>query len=188
MIEHLRTPYTQARGVRGLEHLLAPRDTLAKQYQHFLFFCKVKGFSSYTIKNYENIIGPFITYCQNVLHINDALDLTAYHIRSYLLTFRDRVKPYTFYDYFRAIKRFLNWLVAEDIITFSPMANMKLPRVPKTLIKPFQPKHLRQFLYVCDDKTFLGVQNKAIILVFLDTAVRLKELANIQIDDIDFNR
>ena len=68
------------------------------------------------------------------------------------------------------------------------MSNMKPLRVPQILIKPFQFEDLRSLLYLCDDKTFLGVRNKAIILAFLDTAVRLKELINIQIVDINFDR
>jgi len=188
MIENLRAPYTQARDERGLEHLLASRSDLGQQFKHFLIFCKVEGFSPHTIKNYKGVVGRFINHCQTELGINDASGLTAYHIRSYLLPFRERLKPYSFYDYFRAIKRFLNWLVSEGILAVSPMANMKPPRVPKTLIQPFQPGDLRKLLYLCDDKTFLGILNKAIIMVFLDTGLRLNELSKIQIEDVNFDR
>ena len=68
------------------------------------------------------------------------------------------------------------------------MANMKTPHVPKTLIKPFRLEELRLLLSLCDQKTFLGLRNRAIILVFLETGLRLKELANMQIEDIDFER
>lgn len=188
MIEHLRIPYSQARGERGLDHLLTPRDTLDKHLQHFHIFCKVEGFAPKTIQNYDDVLRPFIAYCRSELDVNDASDLTAHHVRSYLLTFKDRVKPYTFYDYFRGIKRFFNWLVGEGILAISPMSNMKPPRVPQILIKPFQLEDLRTLLYLCDNKTFLGIRNKAIILVFLETGLRLGELSEIQIADINFNR
>jgi len=68
------------------------------------------------------------------------------------------------------------------------MANMKPPCIPKTLIQPFRFKDLQSLLTLCNDNTFLGIRNKAIILVFLETGLRLSELANIQIADIDFDR
>lgn len=181
MLEHMPASHPHDGAIRGLEHLLASRSDLGQQFKHFLIFCKIEGFSPHTTKNYEGVVGRFINYCQAELSISNASDLTAYHIRSYLLPFRERLKPYSFYDYFRAIKRFLNWLVSEGILATSPMANMKPPRVPKTLIQPFQPDALRKLLYLCDDKTFLGVRNKAIIMVFLDTGLRIRRV----IEDTD---
>jgi site-specific recombinase XerD len=188
MLDRLSTPRFHEGVHRGLDQLLASKNNLEHHFQHFLIFCKVEGFAPKTIKNYRSFIKPFIAYCRNELGIEDTLALTAIHIRSYLLTFKDRVKPYTFHDYFRAIKRFFNWLVDEGILSISPMANMKPPRIPKTLIQPFRLEDLRTLLALCDDKTFLGIRNKAIILIFLETGLRLSELATIQIQDIDFDR
>lgn len=188
MLEHLPTSRLHDGAIRGLEHLPASKDNLRQQFQHFLIFCKVEDFAPKTIQNYTDIIKPFIAYSENELGIENVASLTAYHIRSYLLTFKDLVKPYTFHDYFRAIKRFFNWLVDETILAVSPMANMKPPRIPKTLIQPFRLEDIRSLLALCDDKTFLGIRNKAIILVFLETGLRLSELAKIQIKDINFDR
>ena len=171
-----------------LEHLLASKDNLRQQFQHFLIFCKVEGFAPKTIQNYIDTIKPFIAYSENELGIENASSLTAPHIRSYLLTFKDRVKLYTFHDYFRAIKLFFNWLVDEAILAVSPMANMKPPRIPKTLIQPVRLEDIRSLLALCDDKTFLDICNKSIILLFLETELRLSELAKIQIKEINFNR
>ena len=99
MLEHLPASRPHDGATRGLEHLLASRSALGQQFKHFLIFCKVEGFSPHTIKNYECVVGRFINYCQTELGINDASDLTAYHIRSYLLPFRERLKPYSFYVY-----------------------------------------------------------------------------------------
>ena len=39
-----------------------------------------------------------------------------------------------------------------------------------------------------DDDSFLSLRNRAIVLMFLDTGLRLSELANIQLSEIDFDR
>jgi integrase/recombinase XerC/integrase/recombinase XerD len=41
---------------------------------------------------------------------------------------------------------------------------------------------------LCGSGSFLDLRNKAIILAFLDTGLRLSELANIQLSDMDFTR
>ena len=188
MLDKLPTSGPHEGAVRGLDKLLAQKNSLRQHFQHFLIFCKVEGFVPKTIENYTKVLNPFLAYCENELGIEDTSALTAYHVRSYLLTFKDRVKPYTFHDYFRVIKRFFNWLVDEGVLSVSPMANMKTPHVPIVMVQPFPVEDLQALLALCDKKTFLGIRNRAIILVFLETAIRLKELANIQIEDIDFNR
>ena len=90
--------------------------------------------------------------------------------------------------YYRHIKRFFNWLVEERALSVSPMASVKAPKVSKPLIVPFQESSLRRLLFLCDDSTFLGARNKAIILVLTDTGLRLKEIAEIQKSVIDFDR
>jgi len=67
------------------------------------------------------------------------------------------------------------------------MASIKPPKVSKPLIVPFQESSLRRLLFLCDDSTFLGARNKAIILVLTDTGLRLKEVAEIQKSVIDFD-
>ena len=188
MLDVLPKPNSHARGVSGLDGLLTSKSILRQHFQHFLLFCKVEDFSPKTIQNYKEAVGPFINYCCNELGIEDTSQITSFHVRSYLLSIKDRLKPYSFYDYFKGIRRFFNWLVAEGILSTSPMANMKTPRLPKVLINPFTPEDVRTLLALCNDKTFLGLRNRAIILTFLDTALRLSELANIQIEDVDFNR
>ncbi|MBA7698769.1 Tyrosine recombinase XerD [subsurface metagenome] len=68
------------------------------------------------------------------------------------------------------------------------MATFRAPKVPKKVIVPFTTEHIRRLLLLCNDRKFLGARNRAIILMFLDTGLRLSELANIQIKDVDFDR
>ena len=114
--------------------------------------------------------------------------MTEFHVRAYLLSIKERLKPYSFYDYSRAIKRYFNWLVEEKILAESPMTGWKPPLVPKTIIQPLKVEHLQLLLAQCNTKTFIGIRNKAIIFTFLDTGLRLSELAYIKIEDVDFHR
>ena len=68
------------------------------------------------------------------------------------------------------------------------MINIKPPKVPRSMIKPFHIEDLRRMLFICDDQKFVGARNKAIILLFVDTGLRLSELVRINLEDIDFDR
>jgi len=56
--------------------------------------------------------------------------------------------------------------------------------------KLFKPEHIGRLLILCAHScsSFLGCRDKAIILTFLDTGLRLSELASVQLKDIDFDR
>jgi len=109
------------------------------------------------------------------------------HIRLFLLKQQETCNSISIRTYYRHIKRFFNWLVEERVIAINPMASIKPPKVSKPLIVPFQESSLRRLLFLCDDSTFLGARNKAIILVLTDTGLRLKEVAEIQKSVIDFD-
>jgi len=78
-------------------------------------------------------------------------------------------------------------MVEEGYIEKSPMATMKPPRLPETMVKPFTREQMNQLIECWDDTRFLGARNKAIICMFYDTGLRLQELASIQLKDIDIN-
>lgn len=67
------------------------------------------------------------------------------------------------------------------------MVRMRPPRVPRQIIQPFSAEDIRRMLVVIGQDSFHGYRNRAIILTFLDTGLRLSELAAIRQADIDFN-
>lgn len=77
-------------------------------------------------------------------------------------------------------------MVEEETLKQSPMSSIRVRKPPDKIIQPFKLDHIRDLLLLCDDSKFLGARNKAVILTFLDTGLRLTELVNIEIKDVDF--
>jgi site-specific recombinase XerD len=177
---------TQIGSVSSLDHLIISKD-LAGQFDVFLLACKVNGLSLATLKNYQYQLGQFIKFCFRA-DLNDAHRITAHHVRSFLLSLQENNNPVSIHDYYAAVKRFFNWLVEEGIILKSPMSNIKPPRMPRLSPKPFSRRDIDNLLLLCSGNTFLEIRNRAMILLFLDTGLRLSELAGIQVVDIDFDR
>jgi len=61
-------------------------------------------------------------------------------------------------DYYRAIKRFFNWLMEEGVLESNTMASIHPPKVPSKVVQPFSMKQIADVLLLCDDGTFLGAE------------------------------
>jgi len=185
-LEHMNVNFSQIGSLSALEHMIALGD-LNGQLKAFLLSCKVDDLSPVTLKDYEQKIGTFVSFCSDI-GARAPNEVTVNHVRMFLLKLQDRCKPHSIHDYYGCVKRFFNWMVLEGALEHNPMSNIRPPRYPRELISPFKVEHIRDLLLLCDQDKFLGIRNRAIILVFLDTGLRLSELAGIQLSDMDFDR
>jgi site-specific recombinase XerD len=88
------------------------------------------------------------------------------------------------FDTIRALGR---WLEREEIMP-NPWKGIDVPKVPIPLLpapSPNQVNELFQFLSNNPDKK-ITIRNKAIIATFMESGLRLEELANIKSEDIDW--
>jgi integrase len=86
---------------------------------------------------------------------------------------------------YRALQQFFNWLVDQDDVDMdrSPMDRMKPPIVPEVPVPVIPKDCLKRLLATCKGRGFAEVRDTAIIMLFLDTGVRLSELANLRRTD-----
>lgn len=187
-VEHMNHQTSQIGSLSALEHMIALGD-LNGQLKAFLLSCKVDDLSPATLKDYEQKIGAFVSFCSKISGTRvPPSEVTVNHVRMFLLKLQDRCKPHSIHDYYGCVKRFFNWMVAEGTLEHNPMKNIRPPKYPKELISPFKVDHIKDMLLLCGQDKFLGIRNRAIILTFLDTGLRLSELASIQLDNLDFDR
>ncbi|MFC2063383.1 tyrosine-type recombinase/integrase [Chloroflexota bacterium] len=97
-----------------------------------------------------------------------------------------RLSAYSVQGYARTIKAFWSWLLAEGYITSNPIASLKLPKTPKKVVSTFSQEQIQKMLNSIDKKNSRGFRNYTIVLLLLDTGIRLSELINLKVSDIDF--
>ena len=187
---HMIATKTQTQPRSILEHMIA-HDNLTGQLSAFLLCCKVDELSPRTIEDYEGKIGAFIRFCSSSGR-ETAEEITATCVRLFMLELQKRCSPVSVNCYYRCVKRFFNWMVAEGMLQDNPMASIRHPRMPQTIIRPFTAQNISDMLELCDgapDRAihFIDVRNKAITLMLLDTGLRVSELINIQVKDIDID-
>ena len=74
------------------------------------------------------------------------------------------------------------------MIETNPMATIKKPRFQRKIIKGLEPEVCQKLIGYFSGKSIDDYRNKAIVYMFLDTGLRLSELANLQLSDINVEK
>lgn len=108
-------------------------------------------------------------------------------IRLFLLSLKEHgLSPASIHVYYRSLNTFFNWLVNDGHLDKSPMQNINPPKLDNVLIRPFTQEDISRLLLMTSGSRFIDFRNQAIVMVFLDTGIRLQEMVGLQIRDMDF--
>jgi site-specific recombinase XerD len=108
------------------------------------------------------------------------------HVEGYIAHVLETRSPATAHVRYRSVQQWFGWLVDEDEIEASPMAKMRPPTVPEAPVPLLSADQLRALLKACEGKGYPERRDTAIIRLFADTGMRLSELTNLTVDDVDF--
>jgi site-specific recombinase XerD len=175
--------------------------TIKQAINEFLLSCKVEGKSYGTIECYSDKLKGFLWYATNYDWPNDINAITTNHLREFLAYLRETphrfnstcpraMKPInstTVQKYYRALSALFNWSISEGILETNSLVKIKVPRAEKKVIKSLIYTEVIQLLGALGN-TFNGVRNKAIILILVDCGLRLGELLNIKLPDVNMEQ
>lgn len=145
----------------------------------FLDAKRVEGCSERTIKYYQSTLEHFISRTENIVR-----KITTEEIREYLAEYqkRNECSNVTVDNVRRNISSFFSWLEEEDYILKSPMKRIhkiKTKTVVKNVISDEGIEKLRD--------NCRNIRDLAIIDLLYSTGIRVGELVNLNIDDIDLD-
>src|SRR5215469_10015682 len=90
----------------------------------------------------------------------------------------------TLQTYVKAIKVFFHWLVEEEAVARNPALRLQKPNGPKRVKVTFSHDHLNALFGACDLSHPLGFRDYTIMLVLLDTGIRVSELCGLTLDSL----
>lgn len=99
----------------------------------------------------------------------------------------NNLSPTTINHRIRSLRQMYAFLSTQGVINNLPTNNISKLKAPTVIIQPFNEAELKQLFAMPDKSTFVGYRDYCIMLVLLDTGVRLIELENIQLSSIDFD-
>ena len=159
--------------------MIKEKDYL-KDYIEYLKY--IKKFSANTVKAYKLDIEQYLEYF-NEKRLNIEKD----NIRDFISTIflRTRSKS-TVSRKIYAIKSFYSYLVKIGKIEKNPFDVISTPKADKKIPEILTEKEMIEFLDRLPEDSFLSLRNKAIFELLYATGVRISELVNLQVTDIDF--
>lgn len=159
----------------------------------FLDYCEVqKGLRVNTQKNYQEYLNKFVFWLRSC-NLEGLLphQLTTEHIwdyRLYLSRFINpkngqNLKKSTQNYYLIALRAFLGYFVAKDILSIPP-DKITLPRADKSAktVKFLTIEQIEKLLNAAEPKDAISIRDRAILEAFFSTGLRIAELVSLNIE------
>lgn len=149
-----------------------------KYIDMFISSKEIEGCSERTIKYYREIIERFVdSIDESIKHTNTD------KIRNYLSEYKNdnNCNSVTIDNLRRVLSSFFSWLEDEDYIVKSPVRRIHRIKTMQTVKETFSDENIEKMRDECN-----SIRNLSIIELFISTGMRVGELVNLNISDINF--
>ena len=148
---------------------------------------RARNLAPATRSKYQESVTLFVTWLRSSGAEVAPGQVQKAHIEDFMAALLDSVKPSTASVRYRSLQQFFKWLEDEEEVTISPMAKMRAPSVPESLVPVVNDATLKKLLAACEGKDFTSLRDMAVIRLFMDTGCRLDESAALHQDDLDLD-
>ena len=152
-----------------------------------------RNVSDHTLRNYridleqfyDHIAPPDSEGNRRKVEIHAIDNLT---IRDFMATLYDlKKKKSSIHRKVAALRTFFNYLCREGILELNPAKLVASPRVERTLPNHLNIEQMIRFIETPDTETVLGKRDRAILELLYASGLRVSELVNLNLADIDFS-
>lgn len=138
-----------------------------------------KKYSNNTIASYKRDLVKFETYINKPIN-----DITELDIKTYLKRIHEELDERSISRNVSAIRTFYKFLMIEKYITINPMENIDMPKTGKYLPTVLTEQEIDSLLEIKLTDAF-SFRNKAMLELMYATGLRVSELVNLHIHDIN---
>ena len=161
------------------------KDHLLRSFLDSLYI--EKGLSKNTVSSYKNDISSFSSWC-NKEHL-DRLKITDLNLNNYISNlFSIGLKSSSINRKISSIKHFYLFLLKKKVIKNSPADEITTPKQEKYLPTSMSEDEVESLLGSPKSSIKIERRDKAMIEILYATGMRISELVNLKLTDIDFNR
>ena len=162
---------------RGEQYIIMRIESLIKE---FICDCEYKQLAKNTIKSYSRVLNHFVSN----IPIDNIEDLNKQLIKSYISNLTLAISSKN--QYLRCIMSFLHWYEEEYDTSLGGIHIKRLREQHKVLYTPSE-EEVKKLINFYNNKSYMSCRNRTIISVFINTGIRLNELLELKVEDIDLN-
>ena len=158
-----------------------------KDLEEYIKYLKYnKNYSDNTIDSYEEDIIEYLGYLER--ECLSLYDIKYSDLRFLLDYYNDKkLSSTSVRRKISSLKGFYKYLCRNNKCQDNPFSYVALPKKEKKLPQYLHPNEMLEIFDVIDTSTILGLRNRLVMELLYATGIRVSELVNIQIKDIDLN-
>ena len=143
-----------------------------------------KGLSANTISAYRRDLVKFEGFAKKrkllveTVSRDDLVDFLAG-------LYRDKLESRTVARQLVTLRNFFRWAQTQEILTEDPSIKLESPKIRKSLPGYLRLDEVEKLLNQPDDKTPLGMRDRAMLEVLYSTGLRVSELVSLRVSDLD---
>ena len=165
--------------------------TIKSLAEHLEIHKKAEGKSPQTIEWYAAALKIFHDWLQAEQLSTSIDDIGPEQVRRFILYLQGRkgvqgqASTYTVNNRFRAIKAFFGWLHDQKYTETHKLITVKAPKVTEKVIEILEEEEVLKLFATMNPDTVLGARNTAIVILMLDTGLRLSsEVVHLKFMDV----
>lgn len=154
--------------------------------KQFEYHVRTKNLTPKTISVYGERLGYFQRFLRAKGVPFERVD--RFTVQDFILSQKERgLADISINGQLKVLKIFFKYLKEEGAFETDPTERIQLLRTEKKMKPVLSEEQIEAMLAVPDRSNFVGMRNFMMILVFYDTLIRLSELINIKLGDIDLD-
>lgn len=152
------------------------------------YISKVKSYSENTLEGYQTDILEFLNFLHSERMAPSLLRIRASIPRNYVSYLSNQgLKTSTIHRKLSSLNSFYNYFYKQEQIKENFFKGVEAPKMEKRLPKMITDDEIIMLFEVCDMETKLGYRNYCILGCLYGCGLRVSELCNMQIKDIDYS-
>ena len=161
---------------------------MKNEMQDFLAYIKVeRRYSPETIRAYERDIQHFCDYLTEV-PITSWNDVSVVDVRIYLgVLHRENYNRSSISRFLSSLRSFYHFLVERKAVESNPFASVSYKKGKMLLPEFFYEDEIEKFINSIDGNQSLDQRNKALVEVLYATGMRVSELTNLTLEQLDLD-
>ena len=168
-------------------HAPTSQDPLTEALASFYARCKARGLAARTVEFYSLRLERFRSFLGSAMPEAGPAQVTPAVIRDFLEAERERQSAAAAKKARTCLSAFFAYLTREGLVTFNPVEKVECVKAPEKVVRPLTEEEIGRLLEAAAPRTFLGSRLRALLLVMVDTGLRVSEACGLDLGDTDLN-